>query len=137
MFQSVLVQNTVWGSVEKTCALIGDKLTPEYVSGLPAEELERLITPCGFYRAKAWTVKTLAAWFQKYFFDRERVMGVPLPELRKELLANVSLLFTPQSITTLIGWEDACCALNRIQPLAEGDLKWAEFVTVRWLASEL
>lgn len=61
MFQSVLVQNTVWGSVEKTCALIGDKLTPEYVSGLPAEELERLITPCGFYRAKAWTVKALAA----------------------------------------------------------------------------
>ena len=47
------------------------------------------------------------------------------------------LLFIPQPITTLIGWEDACRALNRIQPLAEGDLKWAEFVTVRWLASEL
>ncbi len=30
MFQSVLVQSTVWGSGEKTCAVIGDKLTPEY-----------------------------------------------------------------------------------------------------------
>lgn len=31
MFQSVLVQNTAWSSVEKTCIPMQDKLTPEYI----------------------------------------------------------------------------------------------------------
>lgn len=39
MLQSVLVQNTTWYSVEKTCAMIDKPLTPEYIGELPTEEL--------------------------------------------------------------------------------------------------
>ena len=34
------------------------------------------------------------------------------------------LLFTPVSITTLIGTEDARFILNGISPIAKGNLKW-------------
>lgn len=87
MFQSVLVQNTAWKSVEKTCTSIGDKLTPEYIGNLPAEELEQLISPCGFYKAKAQTIQALVSWYRSYHFDRGETQSVPMPDLRKELLS--------------------------------------------------
>ena len=87
MFQSVLVQNTAWRSVEKTCASIGDKLTPEYIEGLSTEELEQLISPCGFYKAKARTIQALITWYRRYHFDRGEAQSVPMPDLRKELLS--------------------------------------------------
>ena len=40
------------------------------------------------------------------------------------------LLFTPVSITTLIGTEDACFILNGISPIAKGDLKWRDALLV-------
>lgn len=87
MFQSVLVQNTAWSSVEKTCAVIGGKLTPEYIESLLADELERLVSPCGFYKAKARTIQALTAWFRRYGFDTTKVQNIPMAVLRKELLS--------------------------------------------------
>lgn len=87
MFQSVLVQNTAWSSVEKTCLPIKDKLTPEYIGNLPTQELEQLISPCGFYRAKARTIQALVAWYRRFQFDRHTVQNTPMPDLRKELLS--------------------------------------------------
>lgn len=91
MLQSVLVQNTAWSNVEKTCAAISDKderkLTPEYIIGLPISELERMISPCGFFKAKARTIHALAAWFQNYGFDAKKAQAIPMASLRKELLA--------------------------------------------------
>lgn len=87
MFQAVLVQNTAWGNVLKTCAALGDLLTPEFVAGLPTEELESLIRSCGFYRAKARTIQALTAWFKQYNFDRQAAARVPTETLRGELLA--------------------------------------------------
>ena len=40
------------------------------------------------------------------------------------------LLFTPVSITTLIGTEDARFILNGISPVAKGDLKWRDALLV-------
>ena len=40
------------------------------------------------------------------------------------------LLFTPVSITTLIGTEDARFILNGISPIAKGDLKWRDALLV-------
>lgn len=87
MFQSVLVQNTAWSSVEKTCTPIGDKMTPEYIGSLRTEELEQLISPCGFYKAKARTIQALVSWYRSCHFDRREVQSVPMPDLRKELLS--------------------------------------------------
>lgn len=86
MFQAVLVQNTAWGSVEKTCSAIGDRLTLERIEALPVEELEELIRPCGFYKAKARTIKAILAWYRQYHFEQEKVRQVPVSKLRKELL---------------------------------------------------
>ena len=40
------------------------------------------------------------------------------------------LMFTPVSITTLIGTEDARFILNGISPIAKGDLKWRDALLV-------
>ena len=40
------------------------------------------------------------------------------------------LLFTPVSITPLIGTEDACFGLNASRPIAKGDLKWRDALLV-------
>jgi len=45
-------------------------------------------------------------------------------------MAAVFLLFTPVSITTLIGTEDARFILNGISPIAKGDLKWRDALLV-------
>ena len=45
-------------------------------------------------------------------------------------MAAVFLLFTPVSITTLIGTEDARFILNGISPIAKGDLKWRDALMV-------
>ena len=41
-------------------------------------------------------------------------------------MAEMRLLFTPVSITTLIDTEDARFTLNGISPIAKGDLKWRD-----------
>ena len=45
------------------------------------------------------------------YFSRRNVKWKGIPA------SHYPLLFTSQPITTLIGWEDARCALNRIQPI--------------------
>lgn len=87
LVQSVLVQNTTWSTVEKTWAALGGRLTPEAVERLSGQELERLIAPCGFQKAKACTIRELAGWFRGYGCDPRRLEEVPLPQLRGELLA--------------------------------------------------
>lgn len=87
MFQAVLVQNTAWSSVEKTCAAIGEPLSPAYIDSLGAGELEELIRPCGFYKGKARTIHALTDWYRGYGFDRRTVQQKAAEQLRKELLA--------------------------------------------------
>ena len=52
MFQSVLVQNTTWRSVERTCENIG-RLSPDDVLSMTVGELQELVRPCGFCRRKS------------------------------------------------------------------------------------
>ena len=87
MFQSVLVQNTAWTNVEKTTGAIGSRLSPGYISELSDEELGEAIRSCGFFRAKAKTIRALTAWFGKYGFRTENAGNIPAPELRNELLS--------------------------------------------------
>ena len=87
MFQSVLVQNTAWTNVEKTTEAIGSRLSPGYISALSDEELGEAIRSCGFFRAKAKTIRALTAWFGKYGFRTENAGSIRTPELRKELLS--------------------------------------------------
>ena len=45
-------------------------------------------------------------------------------------IVDAALLFTPVSITTLIGTEDARFILNGISPIAKGDFKWRDALLV-------
>ncbi len=50
---------------------------------------------------------------------------------KENYLGNISLLFTPVSITLLIDTEDACFGLNASRPpIAKGDLKWRDALLV-------
>lgn len=87
MFQAVLVQNTAWDNVEKTCEPLTNKLTPQFIGGLSDEELQKLIAPCGFYKSKSRTIKSLIEWFVKYNYSVREAQKKPLQALRSELLS--------------------------------------------------
>ena len=84
MVQAVLVQNTSWRNVEKAYGEAGGRLRPEYVLATSAEELEALIRPCGFYRAKSKTIRSLADW---YHAKKDSIPDSSTEALRTELLA--------------------------------------------------
>lgn len=86
MVQAILVQNTAWSSVEKLTAGLENRPTPDLVLGLKAEELEKLIRPCGFCRGKAAAIRRLTEWYGRYGFDAEAAGKVGQDELRNELL---------------------------------------------------
>lgn len=87
MCEAVLVQNTAWSNVEKTRAAIGERLTPQYIAAMLQGELEQLIRPCGFYTAKARTIKALTEWYGKYGYDPAQVKTIATQRLRNELLS--------------------------------------------------
>lgn len=87
MVESVLVQHTTWSSVKKLRAILADRLSPAFILGLPQEELEELIRPCGFKKAKACTIRAITAWFLQYDCDVETIRVLPMESLRAELLA--------------------------------------------------
>ena len=87
MFQSVLVQNTAWANVEKTCAALGDAIRPEKVACLSTSELETMVRPCGFCKGKARAIQALTRWYQGYGFDQGAAQALPQGQLRQELLA--------------------------------------------------
>ena len=81
IIQSVLVQNTAWGSVERVSNSID--MSPEAVRSMTASELEDVIRPCGCARSKARTIGSLTQWFLD---RRDSVDAVPTDLLRDELL---------------------------------------------------
>lgn len=81
LFQSVLVQNTSWTNVERTCGKIEGMIAPEIIAGLADDELESMIRPCGLPKAKARTIKDLTRWYM----DADTSLATC--RMRKELLA--------------------------------------------------
>lgn len=86
MFQAVLVQNTAWTNVKRTCAAMGGALSPDNIAAMGQEELEGHIRPCGFCKGKARTVRALTEWYARYGYSREALAGAPTGALRAELL---------------------------------------------------
>ena len=86
MVQAILVQNTAWRNVEKASALIGDIMSPDGLGRMNEEEMESLIRPCGFQKAKARTIRSVAEWFRTYSYDAAKASDNPTASLRSELL---------------------------------------------------
>ncbi len=87
MMESILVQNTAWNNVLKTRLAIGERYDPRFVEVCSQQELQELISSCGFWRAKATAIKALTAWLVQYEYDFSRVKQIPMADLRRELLA--------------------------------------------------
>lgn len=87
MVEAVLVQHTAWSSVEKIRAVLAGKLSPTFIQALSSNELQELIHPCGFQKAKARTIKEITEWFMQYGCDVEAIRTLSLESLRAELLA--------------------------------------------------
>ena len=87
MVQAVLVQNTSWRNVEKAYGEAGGRLRPANVLAPSAEELEALIRPCGFQKAKARTIMALTAWYGSHGFDAASIRSKPQEDIRGEILS--------------------------------------------------
>ncbi len=84
IFQAVLVQNTAWENVVMTTEAMGGIPSPGAILAMAEEELQSLIRPCGFFRAKARTIRSLAAWWDGIRGDES---SLSTEELRKQLLS--------------------------------------------------
>lgn len=87
MVGAILTQNTTWVNVEKALANLGDKLSPEYIMAVPANELGQLIRSSGYYNQKAARLKALTEWYAQYAYDVEKARRRDGEELRAQLLA--------------------------------------------------
>ncbi len=86
MVGAVLTQNTAWTNVEKAIGRFDGDLSPERILSLPAEELEEIIRPAGFFRQKAQYLKAVSGWFVSHDCDVDAIKKRPMREIRSELL---------------------------------------------------
>lgn len=90
---AVLVQNASWTNAEAALDALraADLLRPAAIVDLPDAELEAMVRPAGFYRAKSRYLKALCAWLTTLPGEGpdfpQRVAGRSDDDLRRDLLA--------------------------------------------------
>jgi endonuclease-3 related protein len=87
---AVLTQNTNWQNVEKAIGNLreADLLAPHALYNAPAEELEGLLRPAGYFRVKTLRLRSLLEFLSKRFDGSlEAMFRTDLHTLREELLA--------------------------------------------------
>ena len=87
---AILGQATAWGNAAKAIDNLkaANLLDPNRLSKLSQDELEALILPSGYYRAKAKKVQAFLTHLQEYHNNRlDSLFAQELPGLRKELLS--------------------------------------------------
>ncbi|MGD0382905.1 MAG: endonuclease III domain-containing protein [Thermoguttaceae bacterium] len=90
MIGAVLTQNTNWQNVEKAIRNLhnADLLEPHALYNAPAEELEELLRPAGYFRIKARRLRSLLEFIiNRYHGSLEAMFQTDLQTLREELLA--------------------------------------------------
>jgi len=86
---AILTQNTNWGNVEKAVANLrqADALSAAALCSLSRSELEKLITPSGFFRQKAERLQLFGCFLRDHYRGSlELLLRKSLEPLRKELL---------------------------------------------------
>ena len=88
---AILTQAAAWVNVEKAIENLkaAGALSPRGILDTPLAELARLVYPAGYYNAKARKLKAFVEMlFERHGGDLDRLLALPLPELRPELLAT-------------------------------------------------
>jgi len=86
---AILVQNVAWSNAEKALLALDTAglLAPEPLHRAPAEQVEPLIRPAGYYKQKTLKLKRFAAHvLERYQGDLTAMLERPHGELRTELL---------------------------------------------------
>ena len=86
---AILTQNTNWQNVERAIRNLreADLLDPHALYDVPAEELEGLIQPAGYFRVKARRLRSLLEFLiERYDGSLDAMFQTSLPELREQLL---------------------------------------------------
>lgn len=85
---AILVQNTAWLNVDRALDQLRahTAFNPEVILALPPSQLERLIRPSGFYKAKAKSIQALLAFYQEEQFDFNDLVDTVDDDLRHALL---------------------------------------------------
>lgn len=86
---AVLTQNTAWTNVEKAIANLKRErlLDPRAILNAPLHDLETALQPSGYFRVKARRLRSFCEYLvNRYNGSMPRMAGVPLEELRPELL---------------------------------------------------
>lgn len=87
---AILGQATAWGNAAKAIDNLkaANVLDPDGMSKLSQDELETLILPSGYYRAKAKKVRAFLTHLQAHHNNQlDSLLGQELPTLREELLS--------------------------------------------------
>ena len=86
---SILGQNTTWTSVEKAIANLKEAklFTLKKLANAPAEVVEQLIRPSGYYHLKTIRLQNLLKHILEKYKTLDKMFLVPLEELREELLS--------------------------------------------------
>jgi len=90
MVGAVLTQNTNWKNVEKAIENLreADLLEPRALYDVPAEELEELIRPAGYYRIKTGRLRNLLELVVKqYSGSLDEMFAIDKATLREQLLS--------------------------------------------------
>ena len=145
MTGAVLTQNTNWQNVERAIHNLreADLLDPHALHDVPAEELEELIRPAGYFRVKARRLHSLLDFIiERFDGDLDAMFATSLPELRERLLevngigpetADSILLYAgglpsfvvdayTHRVFSRHGWIDFEADYHQIQDHVEGEL---------------
>ena len=145
MVGAVLAQNTNWKNVEKAIGNLrrADLLEPRALYNVPAEELEELIQPAGYFRVKARRLRSLLEFLVEWYDGSLDAMFQTEPaELRRQLLdvhgigpetADSILLYAGDLPSFVVdaytgrvfmrhGWIDFEADYHRLQDYIQGEL---------------
>jgi len=89
MIGAVLVQNTAWKNVERAMENLreAELLDPISLYDVPAEELETLIRPAGYFRMKTRRLRNLLDYlFERHDGSLDEMFASDRETLRRELL---------------------------------------------------
>ncbi|MEG2325014.1 MAG: deoxyribonuclease I [Enterococcus sp.] len=86
---AILVQNTNWRNVDYALLNLEEAtgFSPIKISQLSEKQLQEMVRPSGFYKAKSATILRVFQWLTKSEFDLKKVRTKDFDTLRQELLA--------------------------------------------------
>ena len=109
MVGAILTQSAAWANVEKAIANLkaADALSAQGLARLGEEELARLVYAAGYFNAKARKLKAFVALLSERFNgDLERLLAVPVEELRPLLLATHGI--GPETADSIVLYAAGC-----------------------------